>query len=271
MKFSLGRWPGILLALIIVFLVWGGTFLLVKRPFLPGPHAALASLLALLMDGRLGSDILASTGRVLLALGLAFFPAALLGIASGRVSIMDRVVTPLIWLFHPIPKVAFLPLILLGFGLGEASKVFLVILIVFTQIFIASRDAALGVEPLIVDAMYSMGAKKREVFFHAIIPAILPELFTAIRVSLGTAIAVLFMAETFATDRGMGWFIMDAWTRLAYTEMYAGILAIGIIGIMLFFILDLFEYILIPPKRAGKNYKNSKNLKPSKEHDKAQP
>jgi NitT/TauT family transport system permease protein len=79
-----------------------------------------------------------------------------------------------------------------------------------------------------------------------VIPAVLPGFFTSLRVSLGTAVAVLFLAETFAADRGLGYLIVDAWTRVSYAEMYAAIFALSLLGLLFFVLTDLLESILCP-------------------------
>jgi NitT/TauT family transport system permease protein len=78
---------------------------------------------------------------------------------------------------------------------------------------------------------------------------VLPDLFTSLRVSLGTLMAVLFLAETFASSSGVGFLIIDAWTRIAYPEMYAAILALSILGLILFKIVDFAEHLFCPWKQ----------------------
>ena len=95
--------------------------------------------------------------------------------------------------------------------------------------------------PRYFDALRSLGGRRRDLFRHILLPALLPRIFSSLRMNLGTSIAVLFLAETFATRKGIGWFIMDAWSRLAYGEMFAGIMALSLSGLILFFLIDLAE------------------------------
>ena len=242
----LPRWAGMALALAGLALAWQLAALVLDRPFLPGPGAAAAAMARLLARGDLSTHAGASLRRVLLAVSISFAPAAALGLAAGRSARLDAIVAPLLYILHPLPKVAFLPVILVALGLGEASKVFLVGLIVFSQIMVAARDAASRVPRETVDAVRSLGAGRLSVAFLVIVPASLPDLFTALRVSLGTAIAVLFLAETFATQTGLGWFIVDAWARVSYPDMYAGIMALSLAGLGLFALLDLAERLACP-------------------------
>ena len=89
--------------------------------------------------------------------------------------------------------------------------------------------------------LYSLGARFRQVFRYILVPATLPNFITAIRVAMATAVSVLFFTETFGTQYGMGYFIMDAWLRVNYLEMYTGIVILSLIGLLLFGLLDLME------------------------------
>jgi NitT/TauT family transport system permease protein len=173
-------------------------------------------------------------------------PAAVLGIASGRSPRLDALVSPAIYLLHPVPKAAFLPVIMLFFGLGEVSKIFLLGFTIFSQILVTMRDSARQVPPELLDSVRSLGAGRAGLLRHVIIPAVLPGFFTGFRVSLGAAMAVLFLAETFAAESGLGYLIVDAWTRVAYAEMYAAILALSLLGLLLFALTDFLEKILCP-------------------------
>jgi NitT/TauT family transport system permease protein len=236
----------IVLALLFFTLLWQGIALLAGRSFLPGPGQVVAALVRLGGEGKLERHLWASLLRILAALALSCVPAAALGIAAGRSPRLDRLLSPLIYLLHPLPKAAFLPVIMLFFGLGEASKIFLLGFTIFSQILITLRDATKQVPPELLDSVRSLGAGRAGLFRHVILPAVLPGFFTALRVSLGTAIAVLFLAETFAAESGLGYLIVDAWARVAYREMYAAILALSLLGLLLFALTDFLEKICCP-------------------------
>lgn len=225
---------------------WALASFALARPFLPSPARAVAAFVRLANDGTLGLHFRASAGRVLWALAASFLPAAALGLAAGRSRRVDSVVSPLVYILHPLPKAAFLPIILLVFGLGEASKIFLVALIVFSQILVSARDAARRVSRQSLDSVRSLGASKLDLTIRVVVPAALPDLLTALRVSLGTAVAVLFLAETFATETGLGYLIVDAWSRIAYADMYAAIMALSLLGLGLFAVVDIAERLVCP-------------------------
>jgi NitT/TauT family transport system permease protein len=240
------KYLSVIVALAVVTVIWHVVSVLVHRPFLPGPAAAAEALIRLAAGGRLFTHLGSSLSRILWALLVSTIPAVALGLAAGRSSRLNSLISPFIYLLHPLPKAAFLPVIMLFFGLGEPSKVFLVAFIIFSQILVTLRDAAKQVPAALLDSVRSLGAQKRGLLWHVVIPSVLPAFFTALRVSLGTAVAVLFLAETFAAHNGLGYLIMDAWARIAYAEMYAGILALSLLGLALFILVDLLETILCP-------------------------
>jgi NitT/TauT family transport system permease protein len=235
---------GLILTLSVLTALWSLAALLVNRPFLPGPAAALRALIRLAASGALYGHLSASLSRIVLAMLTSSIPAAAIGLAAGRSPLLSAFLSPVIYLVHPLPKAAFLPLILLIFGLGEFSKVFLIGFIIFSQIMVTARDAAARIPEELVDSVRSMGGGRADLWFHVIVPAALPDLFTGFRVSLGAAAAVLFLAETFAADKGLGYLIIDAWTRVAYGEMYAAILSLSLLALGLFAALDAAESLL---------------------------
>jgi NitT/TauT family transport system permease protein len=208
--------------------------------------SVVKALLRLASEGKLWRHTAASFSRILWALAISAVPAVILGLAIGRSAKLDSLISPVIYLFHPLPKAAFLPVIMLFFGIGEFPKVFLIGFIIFSQMLITVRDAAKQVAGEYLDVVRSFGAGKTALLRHVIIPSVLPGFFSGFRVSLGTAVAVLFFAETFASESGLGYLIVDAWTRIAYTEMYAAILALSVLGLALFVFTDILEYIFCP-------------------------
>ena len=225
-------------SLAVMVAVWHIVSLLARLPFLPPPIAVCMEMIARLRSGELTPHLLVSLWRVIGALTAAFVPAFFLGIIAGRVKHADRLITPGIYLLYPIPKVALLPVILLFLGLGNLSKVFFVGMIVFFPFFLHIRDELVGLDNHYFVALRSVGGNRWDVVKHLLLPALLPRILSSLRMNVGTAIAVLFLAETFATRMGIGWYIMDAWSRLAYREMYAGIMALSIAGLLLFFLID---------------------------------
>jgi len=235
----------ILAAAIVLCLAWWAAAALLNRPFLPSPGLAFASFAENLHRGIFQIHVLASARRVFLALLIAGPLAWTLGLLAGRVRFFDNVFAPLIYFFHPIPKVAFLPILMLFLGLGDASKVALMGLVIFGQLFVTGRDAAKSIAPALLDSVKILGFSRLSVFRLAIVPSTMPALMSALRVSLGTAIAVLFLSETSASIDGLGWYIIDAWSRIDYPDMYAAILPLSVSGLALYLIIDAIEAFLL--------------------------
>lgn len=234
-----------LLAILALFVGWEILSLLLRSPALPDPVSALRDFIKV-FPRELWQHFLVSSYRVFFSLFLGIFLAVPVGIYLGREERIDRYLAPHIYLLYPIPKIALLPVIFVIFKIGDTSKIFLITLIIFFQILVTARDAARKVPQASVTSVLSLGARPLDIYRHVIIPACLPDIFTAVRISLGTAISALFFAESFATSQGLGYFIFDAWSRINYPEMFAGIMAMSLLGFLLFLAVDLLQHLLCP-------------------------
>lgn len=248
-------WLDLLYGSLLVLLLWQLLASLVRTPALPPPLVALQAF-GRLIGGEMGLHLLVSLYRVAASLCLGLVLGVPLGLYVGRQeradrpgvrpSVLARLLRPVIFLLYPIPKVVLLPVVVVLLGVGDSSKIFLITLIIFFQIMVTARDAAREVSPLSVLSLRSLGASEWELYRHVIFPASLPKLFTALRISLGTAVAVLFFSETFATTRGIGYFVVDMLSRLAYGAMFAGVMGMALLGLGLYLALDWLEARLCP-------------------------
>jgi ABC-type nitrate/sulfonate/bicarbonate transport system permease component len=227
--------------LIMFLLLWQALAWIVHRPILPSPIAVVPVFLQLI-GGELGLHFLASTARVLAAIALAVFAAVPIGLGLGMAPRLDRAVSPLIAIVYPIPKIVLLPVIYVLLGITDLSKVFLIALIIFFQILVVIRDEAAKLHPELILSVRSLGAGRRALLRYVYLPASLPAVLTALRVSVGTAIAVLFIAEQSLTTYGLGYYIVvETYQVLRYREMYAGILAMSLLGLALYLVIHRFE------------------------------
>jgi ABC-type nitrate/sulfonate/bicarbonate transport system permease component len=227
-------------AVIAVLVVWQlGAWALDSRA-LPGPVPALTAFFTTFWSD-LAPHLAVSTWRVVAATVLGTVLAVPLGLWLGRSQRADAVAAPVIFLTYPIPKVVFLPVLLVILGLGDASKIVLITLIVFFQLLVTARDAARAIPAGSVLSVRSLGAGELDVFRHVVVPAALPDIFTALRIGTGTAVAVLFLAESIGGTTGLGYYIVDAWGRLAYDAMFAGILGMALLGVVIYELLELAE------------------------------
>jgi ABC-type nitrate/sulfonate/bicarbonate transport system permease component len=235
------RAPDVLLGSVMFLVCWQILAWIINRPIMPPPGSVLPVFVELL-PGELGRHLLASAGRVLSAIGLAVTAAVPVGLGLGQTPKINRIFAPLIAIVYPIPKIVLLPVIYVLMGITNFSKIFLIALILFFQILVVVRDEASNLRPELILSVRSLGAGRRALFRYVYLPASLPAVLTALRVSVGTAIAVLFIAEQSLTEYGLGYYIViRTYQVLRYTEMYAGILAMGLLGLALYFALDALE------------------------------
>ena len=240
------RTRDLVLATLGLLLAWQLASMLIDRPVLPPPWEVLVAF-ATELPAELGRHTAVSAGRVIASILVAVVVAVPAGLALGLSPAVDRIAAPVIYLVYPIPKIVFLPVILLLLGIGNVSKVFIIALILFFQILVVVRDEATNIRPELIASVRSLGAGRRAVFRFVYLPASLPAVLTSLRVSIGTAIAVLFFAESFATTSGLGYYIIvETWGRLAYPEMYAGVVAMSLLGLSLYFAVDLMQKHLCP-------------------------
>ena len=226
---------------LMFLVVWQFLSWIIHRPILPSPINVFPVFFKLLF-GELGLHFLASTGRVLASIVIAVILAVPIGLGLGQIRILDRIFGPLIAITYPIPKIVLLPVIYVLFGITDISKILLITLIIFFQILVVVRDEAANLHPELILSVRSLGAGRRALFRYVYMPASFPGVLTALRISVGTAIAVLFIVEQSLTTYGLGYYIVvETYQVLRYNEMYAGILAMGLLGVFLYFIIQRFE------------------------------
>lgn len=237
----MGRKRDILIAALILVGLWQGAALLLDSMALPQPWMVIVDTATRIADGSLLDDLAISTFRALSGIILALAAAVPLGLAVGAEESLGRRLSPFIYLLYPIPHVVLLPLIIILFGIGNFSKIFLIALIVFFQILVTTRDAARTIHRNYFHAMQTLGATRLQIYRHVILPASLPKILTALRISIGTAVAILFFVESFATTTGLGYIIMDSWGRADYVALYTGISCMALLGFALYLLLDRLE------------------------------
>lgn len=191
----------------------------------------------------MSEHLLASLLRIFAGIGIAGVIGLCLALWMVRSRMAGKLLGAFVYFSYPIPKLALLPVVMLLAGLGDATKIIMIVLIILFQIIINLRDSLKNIPRESFLIVTSLGASDRAVFRHVIMPAILPDLLSTFRVATGTAISVLFVTETYGTDRGMGYFIVDAWMRINYIDMYAGIVILSMTGFFLFLLTDILEAV----------------------------
>ncbi|MDC7714084.1 taurine ABC transporter permease TauC [Vogesella sp. LYT5W] len=210
---------------------------LIAPLFLPPPQAVLAKFGELLnggyMDATLPQHLLASLQRMLLALLAAVVVGIPLGIVIGVFPLARHLLDPVIEFYRPLPPLAYLPLIVIWFGIGEASKVLLIFLAILAPVLIATAHGVASVSQLRQQAALSLGASRWQLLRHVILPGALPEIITGVRIGLGAGWSTLVAAELIAATRGLGFMIQSAAQFLVTDVVVLGIIVIALVAFAL--------------------------------------
>ncbi len=214
---------------------------MVDSRFIPNPFTIIAHTARLLTQSDFWLHIVVSGLRLFASITLAIILGAISGILIGRHKILDTIFSPVIYILFPVPKAAFLPIIFVLFGLSDVSKIILIFLILYFQVAMSTYDAVKAIKRPIYVAAKSLGLGTVDMYRHVIVPAILPNLFSSMRISIGIGVAVLFFVETYGTRFGLGYYIMNHWSLLDYKNMYSGILVLSIMGYSTFRAINIIE------------------------------
>jgi taurine transport system permease protein len=190
----------------------------------------------------------ASLGRVLGAFLFALVTAVPIGILMGVNRVVRGLFDPIIEFYRPLPPLAYLPLIIIWFGIGEFPKIFLIYLAIFAPMAIAARAGVRSVSIEQIHAAYAMGATRAQVIFQVILRAAMPEIFTGMRIGIGVGWTTLVAAEMVAAHRGLGFMVLNAAEFLASDTVIMGIVVIGGFAFAFDLMLRYLEKILIPWK-----------------------
>ncbi len=240
---------GYILGSTVLLILWQFVAWLAGDAVVAGPGTVLVKL-----TQEAGTEVFwrhlgTSLFRMIAALLISLVTAVPLGLFLGSNPKADRIAKPLIYLTYPVPKIVLLPLVLLVCGLGDLGKIAMLWLILFFQLLIPTRDAAAAVSTEAKYSLYSLGGTGRHLFMHVIWPACLPGVFTALRITTGTVVAVLFFVESIAARHGMGFYILDAWGRGDVPQIFTGMVVLALIGVALYETCDLLERLFCPWKR----------------------
>ena len=231
----------VLLATLALFAIWQVAAMIVNLPILPAPLKVLQVFFRELRQDML-IHFAVSLWRVTAGMALSVLVAAPLGLAVGGSKRLNRFFSPFIYLLYPIPKVVLVPVVILFLGIGDVAKIAILFLILFFQILVLVRDQASGIAPQLIQSLQSLGAGRRALFRFVYLPASLPAILTALRQSIGTAVAVLYITELSATKYGLGYYIYyKGSTLLDYPAMYAGVIAMSLLGLGMYFTVDWME------------------------------
>jgi len=227
--------PYLWAAIFIVF-VWQMAVIFTQAhvALLPPPLLAAQTFAELVVNGQLFVHAGASLGRVISAWLLSAAVAIPLGLAMGRWRRFEHLVDPVIELFRPISPLAWIPLAILWFGIGETGKIFIIFIATFFPILLNTVSGVKGVDPVLIRAGQVLGCDTdRALFRKVILPAAMPTIIVGLRISFGTGWAAIIAAELVAAQVGLGYLIADGMEVLRSDLVLVGMVAIGILGVLI--------------------------------------
>lgn len=223
---------------LVLNIIWLFFSFLLDMAVIPNPLKVYANFDSVFSDG-IFYHIFYSLRRIFYGLFLSLAVGVPTGILMAYSKRANAYLYPLIYFSYPIPKTALLPIAMLLWGMRDGSKVVIIFCIIVFQVIVSVRDSVLHIDKALYQAVICSGGSRLQIIRHITVPAILPQLFTSIRVSLGTAVSILIFIEGYGTEYGMGYYILDAWSRINYIQMYLGILVISFVGFVLFIAMDM--------------------------------
>jgi len=238
---------------ILLFVWWLITTMgWVKPLFVPAPQTIVQKFIVIWGEGFTGtplwSHILISTERVFGAFLLACVIGIPLGLAMGISPFIRGIFDPPIEFYRPIPPLAYLPLMIIWFGIGETSKVLLIFLSVFAPVALGARAGVRSAAIEQIHAAYSFGATRWQVLKHIILPSAMPEILTAMRIGIGFGWTTLVAAEMVAATKGIGYMVLSASQFLQTAVVIMGIVVIAAIAYLFDLLMRFIERKAVPWK-----------------------
>ncbi len=235
----------------VVLLWWIAARLeVVPAMFLPSPVVVAAKFFAVWRDGfqdaTLSQHLLASLSRVLAALVAAIVAGVALGFAMNLSETARGIIGPLLEFYRPIPPLAYLPLVIIWFGIGEFAKILVIFLGILPSVLIATNDGLKSVSRDMINAARSLGATRLQVVLLVLLPHALPSILTGTRIGLGTGWATLVAAELVAATQGLGFMIKGAADFLVTDVVILGILVIAAAAVVMELALRLIQRAVAP-------------------------
>lgn len=234
-----------------ILLVWYGVTALgwVKPFVLPAPADLVQEFGALLAHGYaqkpFAEHLLASLARTFTGLGLGLLVGIPLGLLMGSSRTVFAVLSPIFAFMRPIPPIAFIPLMILYFGIGEFSKVFLIFMAALWYVVLNASAGVRAVPQDLLRAAQGLGLSRCQIFSHVIFWAALPHIMTGVKTATAISWAIVVAAELIAAQAGLGFLVMDATTFFRVPDVYIGIIVIGLIGLSLELITRALERSLL--------------------------
>lgn len=245
-------WPP-LAVLVAIIAIWWYVVAATESLIFPTPLQVVTGTMELVEDGSIWEHIGASLMRVGMGFSLAILVAVPMGLWMGRVEGAFRTLNPVFQILRPISPIAWIPVAILWFGVGNASPVFLIFIAAVFPMIVQTAAGVHTIEKRYLRAAENFGVSRSKLFRQVIVPAVLPEIIVGMRISLGVAWLVVVAAEMIALRSGLGYLIIDS--RNAgnrYDLVIAGMIIIGLIGLALDGVMRLLEKLKVVRWRYGR-------------------
>jgi ABC-type nitrate/sulfonate/bicarbonate transport system permease component len=198
--------------------------------FLPGPWMVLGAIVELAAKGQLWGHTVSTLGRVALGFATGAVAALLLGLIAGYVRAVGDLVEPIVELLRPIPPLAVLPLFIVWVGIGESSKIGFITYATFFPMFLTTIHAVRQIDPLLLRAARSLGARRLQIFLRVILPAALPDILTGVRLGVALSFFVIVISEFIGAEQGLGYLINDGRNFFLVPQMLGSAIVLGLLG-----------------------------------------
>jgi ABC-type nitrate/sulfonate/bicarbonate transport system permease component len=221
-----------IIAIASALVIWDLATRFVFNPILvPSPEATLQEAWSMIVSGELFVHVWVSLKRILVGFVLGATVGILVGLLIGRITVARELLDPLIELIRPISPVAMIPLSILWFGIGEASRYFIIF---YATVIVVALNTAAGVafQPVTrARAARCLGASEAKVFTHVVLPTAVPDILTGMRVAVGFSFMGVVAAEMIGASTGIGYLIMQSRLMVQPERMFVGLLSLSVVGL----------------------------------------
>jgi len=232
MKLIKYKWVSLLILWVVIVAVWQSAASIYGSEIIPGPIETWKGAVELLSDGSLIYYIGISFYRVFVGWGLGSLLAIPIGLIIGRVTVIRVFAEPFLNFIRFIPPIAFITLFLVWFGIGEQSKIALIMYATLFIVIMNTLTGVLAVEEDKIRAARSLGASEWQIMRHVVIPATIPYIFTGVRLAMGTSYMAIVGAEMIAANEGLGFLIWNSRLFFRTDWIFVGLISLGLIGFL---------------------------------------
>lgn len=244
-------------SIFLFLLVWYiSTELTSIGKLIPNPVQIVVSVFQSIV-GKIGRHTLIlhagySLARILVGFSIGAILGIILGLSMGWYKPIEKIFQPLFRIIRPIPPIAWIPISIVWFGLGESAKIFLIFLSSFSNVTLNAWAGARSVDPEYVGASRMLGANERQIFLSVVLPSSIPHIFAGLHVAMSSCWATVLAAEMVRSSEGLGWMIVSGMEVNDIVQILTGIVAIGLVGFVLAVIMRKMEDVLCQWNKSGK-------------------